>query len=121
MQRSIVPAPHFLARNLKDECQRILTLTGAPNPDIRAIAQHTVLMPSLAKAVVNHVNSIGHRRKHPIRDAEHAVVFLGAERLHQLARKMRDQSDATPASDAVEPAPSAQPSSFGASFNAPVR
>ncbi len=102
MQRSTVPAPHFLGRHLKDEFQHILTLTSAPNPDIRAIAQHTVHLPPLAEAVVKHVNAIGHRTKHPIREARHAVVFLGAERLHQLVRRMLDQSDERPASEVVD-------------------
>lgn len=80
--------PHFTHRDIATRCEELLRLSSGQEPNLREIARCTSEIPSLAQRVLQRANSARLGLRHRISDVDHAVVFLGADRVGGLVRQL---------------------------------
>ena len=88
MKPDLPPKPHFAQQDITSRCEELLHLSSESEPNLHEIARRTHAIPELAQLVVQRANSAEAGLRHRINEVDHAVVLLGAGRIHGLVRQL---------------------------------
>ena len=84
--------PYFLSREAADRCETVLRIADGLEPDVREIARLADTVDDLQRRVLQAANAPTWGLTKSIRSVEQAVAFLGARRVHEIARRLLVES-----------------------------
>jgi HD-like signal output (HDOD) protein len=73
---------------LRQQCEEVLRLTQALEPDLREIADITQKNKELTERLLRAVNSVGSGLQHSISDVQHALAYLGTKKVSEIVGGM---------------------------------
>jgi len=86
MEPPALPTTNASSKELMQQCEHVLQLTLALEPNLREISEQTQQIEPLSSAVLDRINSAAWGLQHTIESVDQAVALLGARRLSYLVR-----------------------------------
>lgn len=91
-----------LYRDVKAECESIARLCRGSEASLREIGHRVRGVPSLSKLAIHAANATALGMRNAITRVDHAVLVLGTQRMHSLARRIATGESAVNDVDAAE-------------------